>query len=159
MSLPLDRTWSFACCCQQVTVRHPGRGGFDKLLISQAISRIKESAPTRKHTLAEEPFPPTPIRKEQETMTSTPCRRDLLLMAAAGVAAAPALALTSTPTLAYQGNMERALSALEAAMQSLQAATPNKGGHRERAMRIIEHAMGGVQAGIDFAYQHGGGGY
>jgi hypothetical protein len=88
-------------------------------------------------------------------MTSTPCRRDLLLMAAA----APALALTSTPTLAYQGNMERALSALEAAMQSLQAATPNKGGHRERAMRLIEHAMGEVQAGIDFAYHHGGGCY
>ena len=92
-------------------------------------------------------------------MTSTPCRRDLLLIAAAGVAAAPALALTTTPTLAYQGNMERALSALEAAMQSLQASTPNKGGHRERAMRLIEHAMGEVQAGIDFAYQHGGGGY
>jgi hypothetical protein len=91
-------------------------------------------------------------------MTSTPCRRDLLLIAAAGVAAAPALALTSTPTLAYQGNMERALSALGAAMQSLQAAA-NKGGHRERAMRLIEHAMGEVQAGIDFAYQHGGGGY
>jgi hypothetical protein len=88
-----------------------------------------------------------------------PCRRDLLLLAAAGVAAAPALAVTSTPTLAYQGNMERALSALGAAMQSLQAATPNKGGHRERAMRLIEHAMGEVQAGIDFAYQHGGGGY
>jgi hypothetical protein len=61
--------------------------------------------------------------------------------------------------LAYQGNMERALSALGAAMESLQAATPNKGGHRERAMRLIEHAMGEVQAGIDFAYQHGGGGY
>jgi hypothetical protein len=59
-------------------------------------------------------------------MTSTPCRRDLLLLAAAGVAAAPALALTSTPTLAYQGNMERALSALEAAMQSLQSASQTK---------------------------------
>ena len=55
--------------------------------------------------------------------------------------------------------MERALSALEAALGSLQAATPNKGGHRERAMRLIERAMGEVQAGIDFAYQHGGGGY
>jgi hypothetical protein len=44
-------------------------------------------------------------------------------------------------------------------MQSLQASTPNKGGHRERAMRLIEHAMGEVQAGIDFAYQHGGSGY
>ena len=54
--------------------------------------------------------------------------------------------------------MERALSALEAAMASLQAATPNKGGHRERAMRLIERAKGEVQAGIDFAYEHGGGG-
>jgi hypothetical protein len=42
---------------------------------------------------------------------------------------------------------------------SLQAATPNKGGHRERAMRLIERAMGEVQAGIDFASEHGGGGY
>jgi hypothetical protein len=90
-------------------------------------------------------------------MTSTPCRRDLLLMAAAGAAAAPALALTSTPTLAYQGNMG-ALSALDR-RRPCEAATPNKGGHGERAMRLIEHAMGEVQAGIDFAYQHGGGGY
>ena len=91
-------------------------------------------------------------------MTSTPCRRDPLLMAAAGVARARFGAHIDAH-LAYQGNMERALSALGAAMQSLQAATPNKGGHRERAMRLIEHAMGEVQAGIDFAYQHGGGGY
>jgi hypothetical protein len=78
-----------------------------------------------------------------------------------GVAAlsAPALALSALPAEAYQGNMERALSALGAALQSLQAATPNKGGHRERAMRLIEHAMGEVQAGIDFAYQHGVSGY
>jgi hypothetical protein len=91
-------------------------------------------------------------------MTSAPSRRDMVRIAAAG-AAGSALALTSTPSLAYQGNMERALSALGAAMQSLQESTPNKGGHRERAMRLIEHAMGEVQAGIDFAYQHGGGGY
>jgi hypothetical protein len=83
-------------------------------------------------------------------------RRRMLAAAALG---APTLALSALPAEAYQGNMERALSALEAAMQSLQAATPNKGGHRERAMRLIEHAMGEVQAGIDFAYQHGGGGY
>jgi hypothetical protein len=78
-----------------------------------------------------------------------------------GVAAlsAPALALSALPAEAYQGNMERALSALGAAMQSLQAAAPNKGGHREHAMHLIERAMGEVQAGIDFAYQHGGGGY
>ena len=134
------------------------RADFAKLLISPAISRLKELAPTQKNIPAKEPCL-RPNRKEQETMTSTPCRRDLLLMAGAGVAAAPALALTSTPTLAYQGNMERALSALGAAMQFLRAASPNKDGHRERAMRLIEHAMGEVQAGIDFAYQHGGVGY
>ena len=83
-------------------------------------------------------------------------RRRMLAAAALG---APTLALSALPAEAYQGNMERALSALEAAMQSLQAATPNKGGHRERAMRIIEHAMGEVQARIDFADQRGGGGY
>ena len=44
-------------------------------------------------------------------------------------------------------------------MGSLQGATSNKGGHRERAMRLIERAMGEVQAGINFADQHGGGGY
>jgi hypothetical protein len=119
----------------------------------------KEIGWGQERTLWPRNTPSTPIKKEQETMTSTPCRRDLLLLAAAGVAAAPALALTSTPSLAYQGNMERALSALEAALQSLQAATPNKGGHRERAIHLIEHAMGEVQAGIDFAYQHGGGGF
>ena len=92
-------------------------------------------------------------------MTIAPRRRDLLVLAAAGVAAAPALALTSTDASAYQGNMERALSALSAALGSLRAATPNKGGHRERAIRLVERAMGEVQAGIDFAYRHGGGGY
>ncbi len=88
-------------------------------------------------------------------MTTAPRRRDFLLIGAA----APALALTSTNAFAYQGNMERALSALSAALASSQAATPNKGGHRERARRLIERAMGEVPAGVDVAYQHGGGGY
>lgn len=55
--------------------------------------------------------------------------------------------------------MAETITILQSARAELAQATPNKGGHRERAMRIIEHAMGGVQAGIDFAYQHGGGGY
>jgi hypothetical protein len=153
----LDRAWSWRLVITPLRHVILGERGPDKPLISSAISGIKNPDGDERtlwpNTLS------TPIKKEQETMTSSPCRRDLLLLAAAGVAAAPALALTSTPSLAYQGNMERALSALEAALQSLQAATPNKGGHRERAMRLIEHAMGEVQAGIDFAYQHGGGGF
>jgi hypothetical protein len=80
-------------------------------------------------------------------------------MLAAAALGAPALALSALPAEAYQGNMQRALSALGAAMESLQAATLNKGGHRERAMRLIRRAIGEVQAGIDFAYAHGGGGY
>lgn len=91
-------------------------------------------------------------------MATAPCRRDVLRIAT-GAAAGSALALASTRAAAYQGDMERALSALEAALGSLQAATPNKGGHRERAMRLIERAMGEVQAGVNFAYRHGGGGY
>jgi hypothetical protein len=47
----------------------------------------------------------------------------------------------------------------DALEDTLQAATPNKGGHRERAMRLIERAIGEIQAGIEFANMHGGGGY
>jgi hypothetical protein len=85
-------------------------------------------------------------------MTSDTLSRRRMLGAAA--LAAPAPALFALPAEAYQGNMERGLSGLGAALQSLQAATPNKGGQRER-----EHAMGEVQAGIDFADQHDGGGF
>jgi hypothetical protein len=85
-------------------------------------------------------------------MTSSPCRRDLLLLAAAGVAAVPALALTSTPTLADQGNLERALSALGEAMEALRAASPP---NIEAAVHFIQIAMGEVET---YASQHGGGG-
>lgn len=78
---------------------------------------------------------------------------------AAGSAIAAGLAIASTPAAAYQGNMENALGALNAALNSLRAATPNKGGHRERAMALISQAMGEVQAGIDFVAAHGGSPY
>jgi hypothetical protein len=83
-------------------------------------------------------------------MTSTSCRRDLLLLAAAGLAAAPALALTSTRTLAYQVNLEHALSALGEAMEALRAATPP---NIEAAVHFIQIAMGEVET---YASQHGG---
>ncbi len=84
-------------------------------------------------------------------------RRQLLQLASAG-GVVSALALTSRPALAYQGNMERALAALQDALGSLRAATPNKGGHRERAIHLVEQAIYQVQGGIDFANAHGGGG-
>lgn len=84
-------------------------------------------------------------------------RRGILQIAAAGTAAASAIAFSATTAQAYQGNMERALSSLQAALRSLRDATPNKGGHREAAIQMIEQAIGQVGEGIRFANQHGGG--
>ena len=85
-------------------------------------------------------------------------RRHLIALAAAGAAAPGALALSAAPAAAYQGNMERALASLGEALASLQASTPNKGGHRERAIKLVERAMNQVQTGIEWANRHGGGG-
>jgi hypothetical protein len=84
------------------------------------------------------------------TKTNT-SRRGFFSIAAASVAAASTLAACANPAEAYQGNMERALSALYDALGSLREATPNKGGHRAAAMNLISQAMSEVQAGIDYA--------
>lgn len=89
-----------------------------------------------------------------DTMT----RRDLGVLAAGGALAAAFATLPALPAAAYQGNMERALSDLYAALASLREATPNKGGHRERAIELIQQAIEQTQAGIVFADEHGGGG-
>jgi hypothetical protein len=79
-------------------------------------------------------------------------RRDFV--AAAAVAATAA---HSNEASAYQGNMENALGAPRAALDSLRAATPNKGGHRERARELVRQTTWQVQAGINFGAAHGGG--
>jgi len=85
-------------------------------------------------------------------------RREIAPLAAVGVTAAALIGASAPSAIAYQGNMERALASLQDAFASLQAATPNKGGHRERAMDLIQRAIVQVQEGIDFANAHGGGG-
>lgn len=55
---------------------------------------------------------------------------------------------------ADQPNMETALSSLQAAKQSLQDATPNKGGHREKAIWLTQRAIDETQAGIQFTKRH-----
>jgi len=89
-----------------------------------------------------------------DTITS---RRDFMRIAAAGAAAVSAVAVSTTVAEAYQGNMERALSALYDALASLREATPNKGGHKATAAQLVEQAIAEVQAGIDYADQNGGG--
>jgi hypothetical protein len=94
---------------------------------------------------------------EDKTMIDTASRRDFLAFAAAATAAASALTLSASAAYAEQGNMERALAALQSALESLNAATPNKGGHKETATQLIKQAIGQVEAGIQWANEHGGG--
>ena len=49
---------------------------------------------------------------------------------------------------AQQPHMTAALSDLQAAQSELQAAIPDKGGHRVKAMGLVSEAITQVQAGI-----------
>ena len=50
-----------------------------------------------------------------------------------------------------QPHMGESLAFLQSARGELQAAKPNKGGHRERAIGLIDNAIAEVRAGIAFA--------
>jgi hypothetical protein len=89
---------------------------------------------------------------------NTTSRRNFIRLAAGGAAAISAVAVSATAADAYQGNMERALSSLYDALASLREASSNKGGHRVNAMNLIQDAIAEVNAGIEFADEHGGGG-
>jgi hypothetical protein len=90
-------------------------------------------------------------------MTQTRTRRELALLATGGAIAAGVVVASATSASAYQGNMERALSALYDALGSLREAASDKGGHRGVAMGLINQAIGEVQAGIDYADDKGHG--
>jgi len=53
--------------------------------------------------------------------------------------------------LAYQEHMHAALDALRTARSELEAAEPNKGGHREAAIRLVDQAIDETREGIDHA--------
>jgi hypothetical protein len=50
-----------------------------------------------------------------------------------------------------QPHMTESLALLQSARGELQAATPNKGGHRERGLALIDQAISEVRAGMAFA--------
>ena len=56
--------------------------------------------------------------------------------------------------LGAQPRMEAALALLQNARDELEAAVPNKGGHRERAIELVDRAIGQVREGIVFAATH-----
>ncbi len=84
-------------------------------------------------------------------------RRNMIAAAGAALAAGSIASLVSSPATAEQGNMDAALRQLQNALDSLHRATHNKGGHKERAAELVMQAMAEVQAGIDYAAEHGGG--
>src|ERR1700754_101750 len=99
------------------------------------------------------------ISEKDTTMNNAKLtRRGFATTAATGLAAIGLLGATVRSASAYQGNMEHALGSLQAALQELQASTPNKGGHRERAIEMVRQAMAETQAGFTFANERGGGG-
>lgn len=77
-------------------------------------------------------------------------RRDSLRnIAALGAAAAlGASVLTVAPAEAAQPHMARALSDLQAALSQLQAAIPDKGGHRVAAIGLVKQAIDQTSAGL-----------
>jgi hypothetical protein len=68
----------------------------------------------------------------------------------AAVIAASMLAggLMTATAVAYQPHMWNALHALQTADAQLQAALPDKGGHRDNAISLINQAISEVNAGI-----------
>ncbi|TDR94739.1 hypothetical protein EV668_2027 [Enterovirga rhinocerotis] len=83
--------------------------------------------------------------------TTEKSRRNVLRLAGAGLAATSVATVAANEALAYQGNMERAVSSLYSALGSLRESTSDKGGHRVKAMRLIQQAITEVQSGIEFA--------
>jgi hypothetical protein len=71
-----------------------------------------------------------------------------------GLAAVLAGTLASSVMADPQPNMRAALTKLRAAHNSLERATPDKGGHRVKAMELTKAAIAEVEAGIKHDNRH-----
>ena len=70
-------------------------------------------------------------------------------------ALATSLAVSATrPAHADQPHMQSAKAHLEAAVAELNAALPDKGGHRDVALQRAGEALAQTQAGIEYARTH-----
>jgi hypothetical protein len=81
-------------------------------------------------------------------------RRNIMQLRAKAAVAASALVLAAGlgfgagMAQADQPHMQSALGDLRAARAELEAALPNKGGHRVNAIGLVDQAIGEVRAGI-----------
>jgi hypothetical protein len=75
--------------------------------------------------------------------------RNIAALSVAGAAVAMgAAALTAAPAAAAQPHMNHALSDLQAALNQLQVAVPDKGGHRVKAIALVKEAIDETTAGM-----------
>jgi hypothetical protein len=72
------------------------------------------------------------------------------LLAVALISALAGAAIGGT-AMAGQPHMVNARADLEAALQQLQIAKADKGGHRDNAINLVNHAITEVNAGIAYA--------
>lgn len=73
------------------------------------------------------------------------------------IIAASTFCLGCFATQAYaerQPHMRDAMASLKSAFDSLEKATPDKGGHRVKAMELTKQAMEEVKAGMEFDNKH-----
>jgi hypothetical protein len=82
--------------------------------------------------------------KGENHMTTSYARR-LLLGATIAASVGVGYAIGAQP------HMSESIVLLQSARAELNAATPNKGGHRERGLALIDQAISEVRAGIAFA--------
>ena len=83
-------------------------------------------------------------------MKLNPWKISTLVLATALVVSVATPPATSAP----QPMMKKALASLRSAKKQLEAATPDKGGHRVKAIDLVNSAIDEVQAGIDFDNTH-----
>jgi hypothetical protein len=93
-------------------------------------------------------------KKGNDMSQSKLTRRGFAAAFVTGAAAVGLLGVSAKTADAYQGDMERTLSALSLALSSLSESTADAGGHGAKAMGFIQQAINETQAGIDFADQH-----
>jgi hypothetical protein len=65
-----------------------------------------------------------------------------------------ALTFVAGRATADQPRMQTALVNLQQARENLQAAAPDKGGHRTKALVLVNNAIQQVQAGINWDRKH-----
>lgn len=77
----------------------------------------------------------------------------LVLAVVLGVFSIPAAVATMAP-VEDQPHMQQALEALRQARHHLEAALPDKGGHRTAAIKACDDAIKHTQEGIQYANEH-----